>query len=1051
MLFDCGFFFLRTPALPYGTIDELTSEKLRALCDDPYVREAIFVASPDLFAVFEQWRQGALTDPKDLDRLELTVAKYLLRMSYRSTPFGLFAGVSRGDLTAGTDLQLVGPAQYEKHVRLDMDYLCALALSIARDPAIREQLLYWPNTTLYSTADSTRLVEYKVFNKVRTHHLVSLERTSYLDKALARAATGATIRSIAQHLTDEDVTLEEAESYVHELVGSQVIVSRLEPVLTGASYLQTVISVLTPLPGCAELVAHLTTLDRSLTELGQQPSAAALPLYKNIAAQLSTLGVSFELGQLFQVDLRKPTLGHTLNVAVVDEVRKAIDLVSRLNRHEEADHLTKFKEAFRAKYDQAEVALVQVLDSEMGLGYPLNSASVSDNTPLLQGIVVDSAAAATTKTYRWTEWRKFLLDSYLETLRTGSPVLTLTAEAVAPYLQQIDAATLLPASCYSMVTLVAESAAAVDAGQYQVLHHGTDGPSAARLLGRFSYLDATLTAQLRECLDREAAAYPEAVLAEIVHINQSRMGNVVIRPQLRAYEIPIMVQAGVDEEHCIPLDDLLLSLHHNTLVLRSKRLGKHVIPRLSTAHNYGFNTLPAYRLLCDLQHQDQMLNCRWDWGVLNEADFLPRVEFGKVILARARWMLSTRELQQFRDAKAELSFMAELRQTRRLPRWVTYKEGDNELPFDLDNPLSVKLLKSLLKNSTTATLEERLVQTPTGAVQSPDGSFLNEFIIPLHNPHFRPTLRPAAKRPDPASVVRQFPVGSEWLYLKLYCGVKMADKLLLEYIKPVVEELTAAGVVEQWFFIRYADPNHHLRLRFRGRGPFFATVLSRLQQVLEPLLHDAQLTDYYPATYQRELERYGWSTIEHSEAMFWQDSQAVVDILALLDEGEAGDELRWQIALRGVDALLTDFKLTTAERKALFDGLQERSKTEFDAHSAVARKSLGHRYRQERAKIAAILQQPLTPQDELYPVGQLLATRSRNWQPQVDHIRCLAHDGQLTVGYTPLLESFIHMFLNRIFRSQQRMQEMVLYDFLHQAYASQLAQQRTAPPALLPA
>ncbi|MFM8913313.1 MAG: lantibiotic dehydratase C-terminal domain-containing protein [Flammeovirgaceae bacterium] len=36
----------------------------------------------------------------------------------------------------------------------------------------------------------------------------------------------------------------------------------------------------------------------------------------------------------------------------------------------------------------------------------------------------------------------------------------------------------------------------------------------------------------------------------------------------------------------------------------------------------------------------------------------------------------------------------------------------------------------------------------------------------------------------------------------------------------------------------------------------------------------------------------------------------------------------------------------------------------------------------------------------------------------------------------------MHMFLNRFLRSKQRMQEMVIYDMLHQHYKSQLA--RTA-------
>ncbi|SET98879.1 lantibiotic dehydratase [Hymenobacter actinosclerus] len=1044
MLSDCNFFLLRTPALPYQTIAELTPDGLREICRSPYVQEALFVASPDLFEVFRQWYDGTLTNPKDRDRVELTVTKYVLRMSYRSTPFGLFAGVSRGELGTCTTLRLAAPEQYAKHVRLDMDYLCALALSLARDPDIRSHLMYFPNSTIYRAGDSLRLVEYRVHNKVRTHHLVSLGRTTYLEQAILAATQGATIAEIANTLVDADVTLAEAEAYVYELLDSQVLVSRLEPSITGPGYLEMIIAELTPLPACTALVGHLTTLTQSLGELSAANSTQALPLYNDIARQLRQLGVSFELGQLFQVDLRKPTILQQLNASIVDDVRKATDLLSRLNRHDESPTLIAFKDAFRTRYEEAEVPLVQVLDSELGIGYPINSTSVSDSAPLLNGLVA-AAAAEPDRTYRWTAWRQRLLEAYVETRRTNAAELTLTEEMLAPFLQQ--AAPPLPASCYAMISLLADSAQDLDDGNYQVVFGGTDGPSAARLIGRFSYLDDQLTEQLQECLRREAAAYPEAILAEVVHINQSRMGNVVIRPQLRSYEIPIMVQAGVAAEHCILLDDLLISLRGNTVVLRSKRLQREVIPRLSTAHNYGFNTLPAYRLLCDLQQQDQMLNCRWDWGLLQDADFLPRVVIGKVILARARWLLHAVDLKALATAPDDLAFMKELRARRNLPRWVTYREGDNELPFDLNNPLALRLLKSVLRNSSSAVLEERLLPAATSVVTDGSSSFLHELIIPLHNSSFA-AAPPPLPPPLVQNIPRQFAVGSEWLYLKLYCGVKTADRVVVEYLAPLAAELRAAGIIEQWFFIRYADPDHHVRVRFRGQGAFYGVVLERLHQVLEPLRHAAVLTDYYTATYTRELERYGWENIEDSEFIFWQDSEAVAGILALLDEGEAGDEIRWQIGLRGVDTFLSDVGLTLPERKNLMADLQSLFKDEFGAHAAAARKSLGYRYRQEKAKVHDALSPVAGPEDELFPVIQILEARSRAWEAPLARIRERHQRGQLAVGFQSLLASYVHMFLNRLLRSHQRQQEMVLYDFLFQAYSSRLAQQRTAAPAL---
>ncbi|GHV23349.1 hypothetical protein FACS1894174_09080 [Bacteroidia bacterium] len=41
-----------------------------------------------------------------------------------------------------------------------------------------------------------------------------------------------------------------------------------------------------------------------------------------------------------------------------------------------------------------------------------------------------------------------------------------------------------------------------------------------------------------------------------------------------------------------------------------------------------------------------------------------------------------------------------------------------------------------------------------------------------------------------------------------------------------------------------------------------------------------------------------------------------------------------------------------------------------------------------------------------------------------------------------LLKSYIHMMLNRLFRSKNRMHEMVLYDFMFRYYTSGIAKEK---------
>src|SRR6185369_8943687 len=84
--------------------------------------------------------------------------------------------------TAGdTRLDLAPQSAYQRHTRLDMDYLFALAEDLGRDPAFRQELLYRPNSSLYQAAGRWRYAEARLEGKVRSHHLVALDSTEYLD------------------------------------------------------------------------------------------------------------------------------------------------------------------------------------------------------------------------------------------------------------------------------------------------------------------------------------------------------------------------------------------------------------------------------------------------------------------------------------------------------------------------------------------------------------------------------------------------------------------------------------------------------------------------------------------------------------------------------------------------------------------------------------------------------------------------------------------------------------------------------------------------------
>src|SRR5205814_7998372 len=82
-----------------------------------------------------------------------------------------------------------------------------------------------------------------------------------------------------------------------------------------------------------------------------------------------------------------------------------------------------------------------------------------------------------------------------------------------------------------------------------------------------------------------------------------------------------------------------------------------------------------------------------------------------------------------------------------------------------------------------------------------------------------------------------------------------------------------------------------------------------------PLLDTGELWRLQLDTYEREVERYGGDTgIRLAERVFHADSDAVLAIVSELT-GDAGADLRWRVALRGVDLLFDDLGLTLEQKR----------------------------------------------------------------------------------------------------------------------------------------
>lgn len=285
---------------------------------------------------------------------------------------------------------------------------------------------------------------------------------------------------------------------------------------------------------------------------------------------------------------------------------------------------------------------------------------------------------------------------------------------------------------------------------------------------------------------------------------------------------------------------------------------------------------------------------------------------------------------------------------------------------------------------------------------------------------------------------KNFIIGDKWLYYKIYTGIKTTEHILLEMVKPVAERLMEEKIIDKWFFIRYTDPKHHLRLRFHCTDTNnLNSVITALAPYLQKFIEQHYIWKIQNETYEREIERYGKNSMDLSEKIFHHDSEMILNILDLIDEGEEGDELRWLFSLRGIDAFLESFRFTIGEKENFMDRLKTAFEKEYGS-SKFLKRQLDTKYRNHREKIEAFMTQSDEELDHA-PLLALLNRKQENIAATVQEIQILRENNNLNINIDDFLSSHIHMFMNRLFKSKNRTYELVCYFFLHKYYKSSLA------------
>jgi thiopeptide-type bacteriocin biosynthesis protein len=275
---------------------------------------------------------------------------------------------------------------------------------------------------------------------------------------------------------------------------------------------------------------------------------------------------------------------------------------------------------------------------------------------------------------------------------------------------------------------------------------------------------------------------------------------------------------------------------------------------------------------------------------------------------------------------------------------------------------------------------------------------------------------------------RTFTPGTEWLYLKIYTGVKTADQILEEAIQSIAEYLQKNNEISKWFFIRYHDPKPHLKVRFcLNNIENYSAVLSKINDELQEFTGSGEISNISIETYNREIERYGQNTIKKAETLFHKNSE--LTLLCL----HYNDEEKIIVSLFYIDEILNRLNLNVTEKFAWAKNFNDAFKQEFNADKNL-NSQLDRKYRAFKPNFINFIQS-----DDFAAERKAIIHNIDECASVLQNIIYYSENDSRKISSQSFFQSIFHMSINRLFISNQRLFEMVIYDHLLRYYKMELS------------
>ncbi|MGF9978892.1 lantibiotic dehydratase [Viridibacillus arvi] len=965
-----GFYMSRKPLLDREIIDSILSlenltyskifEKLEDYNQKELFLEAIYISSPSLYYSILNYDKKSQKKQKDIIK---SLYHYLKRIAYRSTPFGIYASVGMGEFS-DTTIENKENCKYKKNLLIsdewkinfikkkikNNEYFRRFKVFINPTVIKKDRLFHWSSI---SFVNSDIVKEFKIDNNIIINSILEKTEEPILIEKLEQ---------LILNIENININANEVLQVLYELVEKEFLILSIE------KYREDPLELMNQKEW--NLYKHIQKL---IEKYGLEKMNSGLPLLQEITKNLNLIS---KCSAPLKVDLYNTTSSQQLPTKVGDEINELTSVLYKLSSADKSlSGLENFTKKFLEKYGSDKIVpLLKVIDSDKGIGNPyelpyFDNNSISKSQTYLMNLLFTKQRNS----------QEILLDDYDIDMMQEDKIYFNQPNSLELYLE------------VSMN----------EKNDYLLTLAPNKGSKAAgNSFGRFTELRKNDLLNDIQC-KIEKRTDKQIIYADIGYL-PSNLKNLEVsnNKYTSKYLIPINYQNNNQIQ--IPLSDIWIGINKQRLFLKSKRLNKQIIPNKMDMVNYT-SFPPIVRLLCDMQFSAQNTWMPFQLGLLNNLDFIPRIKYKNTVIIKARWLLNLKMLEietmgigiNFNEFIIKFNDWCS---KNNIPKLVHLESASKRLIYNLTNLNDMKEIHKVFCDLNDINKKIMLEE----ATENYDLQKKEEIVVPVYSPaRYNSNLdQNISEYIDDFNYLP----GSKWLSLKIYFSKSSQDFFLNEFVLKYTSFLQSKKYINEWFYIRYTDPEDHIRLRLKTLNKFNINFfLEDIKSSMNKM--NININDLVIDTYKPEYIRYGNENLMPSVEHFFKiDSQLSLYIMNEVNSYNS----KFDLIVLSVISLIYSFNISidvfikwidNLLNYKVFLDIYRNKKVFFNSHIELDKKN-----------IIGLKPETLLKLEERKEYCEILSKKIK--EQQQDHYK--------------ILTDFIHLHVNRVIGNDKNVEKMVL-------------------------